>query len=90
MEKDRNQGEGDRISARRYDHHLKEFISEGKVDDAAKQAREFVNAHPGEAERAERKAKAGPNPQGIAGEIIAKGRSLFERIRHAVRRRLVR
>lgn len=57
---DRNQGEGDRISARKYNRDVRDFINEGKVDDAAKQARQFVDAQPDAAARAERQAKAGP------------------------------
>jgi hypothetical protein len=84
MDKERNQGEGDRTSARRYDRHLQDFVSGGKVDEAAQKAREFVAAHPEEAKRDERKAKAGPNPRGLVEQIVAKGRAMFERIRHAV------
>ncbi|HEX2689267.1 MAG TPA: hypothetical protein VHN14_21745 [Kofleriaceae bacterium] len=90
MEKPRNQGEGDRRSARRYDRHLEDFVAEGKVDDAARNAREFVTMHPAEAERAEREAKAGPKTQHSDDGIVARGRRWFERIRHAVRERLGR
>ncbi|TMQ14797.1 MAG: hypothetical protein E6J90_26240 [Deltaproteobacteria bacterium] len=31
---DGNQGEGDRISARRHDRHVREFVAGGKVDPA--------------------------------------------------------
>jgi hypothetical protein len=55
-----NQGEGDRISARRYNRDLREFISEGRVEPAARDAELFVETHPDEAMRAERKAKHGP------------------------------
>lgn len=89
-EGDRNQGEGDRISAGRYDRHLQEFISESKVDDAAHKAREFVAKHPDEARRSECEAKAGPKATASAHGIIAKGRMMFERIRHVVRERLGR
>ena len=58
--KDPNQGEGDRTSARRYNRDLREFISEGRVEPAARQAEHYVEAHPDEAMRAERKAKHGP------------------------------
>jgi len=58
--KDPNQGEGDRIAARRYNRDLREFISEGRVEPAARQAELYVEAHPDEATRAERKAKHGP------------------------------
>ena len=58
--KDPNQGEGDRTSARRYNRDLRDFIAKGRVDPAARQAEQYVEAHPDEAMRAERKAKHGP------------------------------
>ena len=58
--KEPNQGEGDRVSARRYNRELRDFISEGRVEPAAREAERFVEAHPADADRAERKAKHGP------------------------------
>ena len=58
--KEPNQGEGDRVSARRYNRDLREFIAEGKVPEAAEDARRFVDTHPDAARRAERRAKHGP------------------------------
>ncbi|CAN5252697.1 hypothetical protein BH11MYX1_BH11MYX1_55940 [soil metagenome] len=55
-----NQGEGDKISARRYNSDVREFIKEGKVEDAARNARDFVDTQPLAAARAERDAKHGP------------------------------
>lgn len=55
-----NQGEGDHVSAERYNRDLREFIAEGRVEPAAREAERFVEAHPDEAMRAERKAKSGP------------------------------
>ncbi len=60
MSSNDNQGEGDRRSARRYNHDLREFITEGKVPEAAHRARDFVDAHPDQARRAEREARRGP------------------------------
>lgn len=59
-DKEPNQGEGDRASARRYDEHVREFAREGKVEPSAADARTFVEAHPEEAAKAERDAKRGP------------------------------
>lgn len=59
-EKEPNQGEGDRESARRYDEHVREHVEEGKVPAAAADARAFVDAHPDEAKDAEQEAKRGP------------------------------
>ena len=99
--KDPNQGEGDRLSARRYDRHVREFIAEGKVPkmegaserwragpDAADEARLFVERDPDDAAKAERAAKRGPSGSRSASvdEIVAKGRSVMERALPVVRR----
>lgn len=55
-----NQGEGDKASARRYNKNAEEFVADGRVDEAAADAREFVEAEPEEAQAAERAAKSGP------------------------------
>ncbi len=60
MSTNANQGEGDKASARRYNENAREFVAEGKVDKAALEAEEFVEAEPAEAARAEREAKQGP------------------------------
>lgn len=79
--KDPNQGEGDRISARRYDDHVEEFVAEGKVPPAAYGAKAYVEKDPEGAERAERAARRGPHGyRGMIEEIVAKGRSMFERV----------
>jgi hypothetical protein len=57
---DKNQGEGDKISAQKYNKDLRSYIAEGKVDDAARRARDFVDTQPDLAAQAERKAKRGP------------------------------
>jgi hypothetical protein len=57
---DKNQGEGDKVSAERYNKDLRSFISEGKVPAAARNARDFVDTQPDLAARDERKAKRGP------------------------------
>lgn len=57
---DKNQGEGDKVSAQKYNKDVRDYIAEGKVDEAAKKARDFVDTQPDLAARAERKAKAGP------------------------------
>ena len=58
--KDHNQGEGDKISARRYNSDLRDYIATGNVDEAARKARDFVDTQPDLAAQAERKAKRGP------------------------------
>ena len=82
------QGEGDRISARHYNRDLREFIAEGKVDDAAYDARLYVERDPEDAERAEEEARRGP-PRGrraSVDELVAKGRSVVDRVRPYVER----
>jgi len=85
-DKDPNQGEGDRASARRYDKHVEDYVAQGKVDDAARGARDFVERHPNEAEHDERQAKGGPRSWATADELVAKGHTLLERLRLAVDR----
>jgi len=88
QDKDPNQGEGDRISARRYDRHVREFIGEGKVPDAANEARLFVERDPEDAAKAEAAAKRGPSAGRFASvdQIVAKGHSVFDRVRPLARR----
>lgn len=88
QDKDPNQGEGDRISGRRYDRHVREFIAEGKVPDAANDARLYVERDPDEAAKAERFARGGPSSSRSASveEIVEKGQSVFDRVRPMVKR----
>jgi hypothetical protein len=89
QDKDPNQGEGDRVSARRYDKHVQEFVSEGNVADAANEARDYVEREPDDATKAERKAKLGPKGRALSvDEIVAKGHSVIERVRPMVDRAL--
>ena len=86
--KDPNQGEGDRASARRYDDHVRDFVAEGKVDPAARQARDYVEHEPGDAAKAEAAAKRGPKGRfASVDQIVAKGRSVFERLRARLSRK---
>ena len=85
--KDPNQGEGDRVSARRYNREVSEFVAEGKVDEAAREAADYVQAEPEDAKRAERVAKRGPHPTRVSvDELVAKGRNVFDRVRPYVDR----
>jgi hypothetical protein len=88
QDKDGNQGEGDRVSARRYDKHARKFVAEGKVPDAANEARLFVERDPDDAAKAERRAKRGPIGSRFASvdEIVAKGHSVIDRVRPMVQR----
>lgn len=88
--KDPNQGEGDRASARRYDNRAREFVAEGKVDPAAREAEAYVERDPEGAAKAEADAKRGPSSAGSHGasvdQIVQKGKSLLERARPMVER----
>jgi hypothetical protein len=88
QDKDPNQGEGDKISARRYDRHVREFVAEGKVPDAANEARLYVEREPNDAAKAEETAKRGPMSARFASvdQIVAKGHSVIDRVRPMVRR----
>jgi hypothetical protein len=78
---DGNQGEGDRNSARRYDGHVREFVAGGQVEPAAREAEAYVERQPGDAVRAERQAKHGPQPTKVPiEELVAKGRTFVDRV----------
>jgi hypothetical protein len=79
-QKDPNQGEGDRASARRYDEHVRDFVQDGKVEGAARDARTYVDRDPEGAAKAESEAKHGPHSTSV-DQWIAKGRSFVERLR---------
>ena len=84
---DPNQGEGDKASARQYNRDLREFIAEGKVDEAAEEARLYVERDPDDAERAEARAKRGPRGKGVSvDELIAKGKTVVDRVRPYIER----
>jgi hypothetical protein len=80
--KDPMQGEGDKASARHYNRDVREFIADGKVEEAAEEARIYVESAPDDAERAEAQAKRGPRAKGVSvDELVAKGRSVVDRVR---------
>jgi len=86
-DKDPNQGEGDKVSARHYNREVREFIAEGKVDEAAREAAHYVEAEPRDAERAEKKARKGPSSAKVSvDELVAKGRTVIDRVRPIVNR----
>ena len=84
-QKDPNQGEGDRVSARRYDNHVRDFVADGKVEPAAGDARAYVEREPEDAAKAEAAGKRGPGA-GTVDAVIAKGHSLLGRVRPMVER----
>ena len=86
QDKDPNQGEGDRKSARRYDRHVREFIAEGKVSDAASEAKSYVEHEPDEAARAEQTARRPRMKLASVDEIVAKGHSVLDRVQRVVER----
>jgi hypothetical protein len=87
QDKDPNQGEGDRISARRYDRNVRKFVADGNVDEAADEARLYVERDPEQARAAEEAAKRGPKSRRSSAEgILAKGQSMIERVRPMVDR----
>lgn len=88
---DSNQGEGDKISARRYNRQLRTFVAEGKVEDAARAAKAYLERDPEGAARAEQKARRGPFGTRVSvDELVAKGRSIVERVRPMVSRAVSR
>jgi hypothetical protein len=47
MSADKNQGEGDREAARRYNEHASEFATHGDVTGAAEDARDAIDSNEG-------------------------------------------
>jgi hypothetical protein len=85
--KEPNQGEGDRKSARRYNEDVTGFVAEGKVEPAAREAARFVEAEPEKAKAAEQRAKRGPHGTNTTvDELVAKGRTVIDRVRPIVER----
>jgi hypothetical protein len=78
--KDKNQGEGDRESARRYNDHAREFVVYGDTRRAARDARDAVDGPEApELEAAERRGKA---PAHMTR--LEQLRGLAQRARHAI------
>lgn len=84
---DQNQGEGDRISGRRYGRHVREFVAGGQVEPAARDAEHYVERAPDDAARAEAAARRGPKPTRVSlDELVAKGHTMIDRMEALVRR----
>lgn len=95
--RDANQGEGDRVSARKYNQQVREFAQGGKVEPAALSAEAYVEHDPEDAARAERIARRGPlHARGAAGHasltrsVVARLRPIVDRAVGKLRARLVR
>ena len=57
--KDENEGEGNKTAARRYNTDQQEFVKDGKVDEAAKKARDALEGKEGdELEKAEEEGRS--------------------------------
>ena len=81
-QRDPNQGEGDRVSARHYNDQARQFVEEGKVGPAARDAEAYVEKSPADAARAERKAKRGPRSTRVAiDDLLAMTEAAIERFR---------
>ncbi|CAN5815288.1 hypothetical protein BH11MYX2_BH11MYX2_11040 [soil metagenome] len=87
----RNQGEGDRVAARHYNEQASEFVAQGRVDEAAKEAEAFVEADPQAAKSAEQKAKRGPHATKVSvDDLVNMGRSVVDRVKPYVDRAVSR
>ena len=81
----RNRGEGDPVAAQHYNRELREFIEAGKVADAARSAKNYVERNPERAAGDERAAKRGPpSTRASVDELVAKGRTVIDRVRPIV------
>ena len=83
MSENKNQGEGDRASARRYNNDVRNYVARGKdkVDEAASSAKDYVEQHVDEARDAERKAARGPHSWPSVDELVSRGKRWVERMR---------
>lgn len=73
-----NQGEGDKASARKYNEKAMQFAGSNKVEQAAKEAKDFVDANPAEARADEEIAKAGPSPiRTRINELVTEGKAML-------------
>jgi hypothetical protein len=83
MSENKNQGEGDRESARRYNGDVRSYVAKGrdKVDEAATSAKVYVEQHGDEARQAEREAARGPHAWPSVDELVARGKRWVERMR---------
>jgi len=81
-----NQGEGDRASARVYNDNVREFISRGKVDRAASDARDYVEHEPEDAARADREARRRSRGGSVRSvdDLIEMGRTVMDRVRRGI------
>ena len=83
----RNHGEGDPVAAQHYNRELHDFIEAGKVAGAARSAKSHVERDPEQAARDERAAKrAPPGTRASVDELVAKGRTVIDRVRPIVER----
>lgn len=77
-DKPTNQGEGDREAAHSYEAKLKEFIREGRVEPAARDAARAVDGpEAADLRAAEAKGKA-PAQTGVVEAMLGVGRALVE------------
>lgn len=84
---DENRGEGDRISGRRTQQRVREFVAGGKVEPAARDAERHVERAPDDAARAEASARRGPRSTRVSvDELVAKGHTVIGRMEALVRR----
>jgi len=75
-----NQGEGDKVSARKYNDKAMAFVGENRVEQAAEQAKDFVEANPAQAKADEETAKAGPSPiRHRIDELVMEGKAMLAR-----------
>lgn len=84
---DGNEVDGDRIPGQRYQRRVREFVAGGQVERAARDAERHVERAPDAAARAEAKARRGPrSPWVSVDELVAKGRTVVDRMEALVRR----
>lgn len=84
---DGNPGQGDRVSGRRHQRRVREFVAGGQVEPAARDAERYVARDPDDAARAEARARRGPRSTRVSvDELVAKGHTVIDRMEALVRR----
>ncbi len=83
---DKNEGEGSRSADKAYTAGVQEFIEEDRVAKAAREAKEFVDENPTQAERDEMAGKDGPAPiSHRLEELATEGKAMIHRVVKRVR-----
>jgi hypothetical protein len=84
---DGHRRKGDRLSTRRHGRKVREFVARREVAPAARVGADIVEPRREQAGRADRKVRRGPRATRVTvDELVAKGRTVIDRIEALVHR----